>query len=97
MHCLAENRVWFFQADRPAGLPQLLVCHDLAGGYTEGGLKEGGDPAAQDYYISHAWRAIDSFVYFSHKFVTIPPWGWVAAAHQHGTKVWASLRLGPPM
>jgi mannosyl-glycoprotein endo-beta-N-acetylglucosaminidase len=38
------------------------------------------------YRLSH-WRCIDTFVYFSHHLVTLPPAGWVTAAHLHGTKV----------
>jgi endo-beta-N-acetylglucosaminidase D len=38
------------------------------------------------YRLSH-WRCIDTFVYFSHHLVTVPPAGWVKAAHLHGVKV----------
>ena len=34
---------------------------------------------------------IDTFVYFSHKLVTIPPYGWINAAHTHGVKVLGTL------
>ena len=45
----------------------------------------GGDMRSA-YRLSH-WRCIDTFVYFSHHLVTLPPTGWVKAAHLHGTKV----------
>lgn len=41
---------------------------------------------AAAYRLSH-WRHIDVFVYFSHHLVTIPPVGWIQAAHLHGVKV----------
>jgi Glycosyl hydrolase family 85 len=43
------------------------------------------------YRLSH-WRCIDTFVYFSHHLVTVPPAGWVKAAHLHGVKVSIWLR-----
>lgn len=40
----------------------------------------------QAYRFVH-WSGIDSFVYFSHHFITIPPPGWTAAAHTNGVSV----------
>lgn len=34
-----------------------------------------------------SWDQIDLFVYFSHHMVTIPPPGWVMAAHRNGVRV----------
>lgn len=39
-----------------------------------------------DYRFLH-WSAVDYFCYFSHKYVTIPPSGWLNAAHRHGVPV----------
>lgn len=33
------------------------------------------------------WSAVDYFCYFSHNYVTIPPSGWLNAAHRHGVPV----------
>lgn len=33
------------------------------------------------------YAGVDVFVYFSHHLVTIPPKGWIHAAHKHGVKV----------
>ena len=79
------------------GLPsrrRTLVCHDFKGGY-------GKDNAAfglilepytyeKDYRFFH-WDKCDLFVYFSHHFVTIPPVGWIAAAHRNGTPILGTL------
>ncbi|KAK3014089.1 hypothetical protein RJ639_009494 [Escallonia herrerae] len=66
--------------------PRMLVCHDMAGGYTnddkwvQGGANEGA------YAIWH-WYLMDVFVYFSHSLVTLPPPCWTNTAHKHGVKV----------
>lgn len=64
---------------------KLLVCHDLQGGYGDDSLVSGSTDPEQ--FALYAWHLIDSFVYFSHNLVTIPPPGWTAAAHLHGVKV----------
>ncbi|KAH8115639.1 glycosyl hydrolase family 85-domain-containing protein [Phellopilus nigrolimitatus] len=58
---------------------KLLVCHDYKGGYTEG-------PSSLAYTFNF-WDRCDTFIYFSHHRVTIPPPGWINAAHKHGVKM----------
>ncbi|KAL4447747.1 hypothetical protein ABPG75_004966 [Micractinium tetrahymenae] len=73
----------------PAPGPRLLACHDMAGGYGEDRLVQGGtDP---DFYVLRRWACLDTFVYFSHRLVTIPPPGWINAAHVHGVRVLGTL------
>ncbi|KAI8564297.1 hypothetical protein RHMOL_Rhmol03G0170100 [Rhododendron molle] len=68
-----------------ADRPRMLVCHDMAGGYTDDKWVQGGsNPEA--YAIWH-WYLMDVFVYFSHDLVTLPPPCWTNAAHKHGVKV----------
>ncbi|XP_021931966.1 cytosolic endo-beta-N-acetylglucosaminidase isoform X2 [Zootermopsis nevadensis] len=43
-----------------------------------------------EYRFFH-WAGIDTFVYFSHQLVTIPPPVWINSAHLHGTKVLGTL------
>lgn len=46
----------------------------------------------ENYTYRH-WLLTDIFVYFSHKFVTIPPLGWINAAHSHGVKILGKIIL----
>ncbi|KAF8164722.1 glycoside hydrolase family 85 protein [Crassisporium funariophilum] len=62
---------------------KLLVCHDYKGGYTE-------SPFARAYTFNF-WSTCDTFVYFSHQRVTIPPPGWISAAHRQGVKILGTL------
>ncbi|KAF5371992.1 hypothetical protein D9615_008138 [Tricholomella constricta] len=62
---------------------KLLVCHDYKGGYTE-------SPNAVSYTYNF-WSSCDAFVYFSHHRITIPPPGWITAAHRQGVKMLGTL------
>ncbi|KAG7089814.1 hypothetical protein E1B28_011463 [Marasmius oreades] len=62
---------------------KLLVCHDYKGGYTE-------SPHSFAYTFNF-WSLCDTFVYFSHYRVTIPPPGWISAAHRQGVKMLGTL------
>lgn len=73
------------QPGSPPDQPRLLVCHDLHGNYHQDALAQGSSDA--NYYKLTQWSCIDSFVYFSHALVTIPPPGWINAAHRNGVPV----------
>ncbi|KAJ7499715.1 glycosyl hydrolase family 85-domain-containing protein [Mycena latifolia] len=62
---------------------KLLVCHDYKGGYTESPFSIG--------YTFNFWYAADIFIYFSHHRVTVPPPGWITAAHRQGVKMLGTL------
>ncbi|SPP77983.1 cytosolic endo-beta-N-acetylglucosaminidase isoform X1 [Drosophila guanche] len=64
---------------------ELLVCHDMMGNYLEDRHFHSSEKY-DDYRFMH-WSAVDYFCYFSHKYVTIPPSGWLNAAHRHGVPV----------
>ncbi|KAH8824582.1 glycosyl hydrolase family 85-domain-containing protein [Flagelloscypha sp. PMI_526] len=67
----------------PSQHGKLLVCHDYKGGYTE-------KPDTMSYTFNF-WSACDTFVYFSHHRVTIPPAGWITASHRQGVKMLGTL------
>ncbi|KAH9928859.1 glycosyl hydrolase family 85-domain-containing protein [Fomitopsis serialis] len=62
---------------------KLLVCHDYKGGYTE-------TPSGLAYTFNF-WSYCDTFIYFSHHRVTVPPAGWINAAHRQGVKMLGTL------
>ncbi|KAJ8890084.1 hypothetical protein PR048_009591 [Dryococelus australis] len=61
-------------------LEDLLSAESLLLGFVNGSTKH-------DEYRFFHWAGIDTFVYFSHHFITIPPPVWVNAAHLHGVKI----------
>ena len=61
---------------------RIMVCHDMMGGYTQDKYPQGAN-ATSDYHFYH-WHLIESFIYFSHNFITIPPSTWTNAAHANG-------------
>ncbi|KAJ7618476.1 glycoside hydrolase family 85 protein [Roridomyces roridus] len=67
----------------PDARGKLLVCHDYKGGYTESPFSLG--------YTFNFWSSADIFIYFSHHRVTVPPPGWITAAHRQGVKMLGTL------
>jgi len=65
--------------------PKTLFCHDMAGGYLEDRFVQGS--GKYDAYRFYHWHLVDTFVYFSHHMITIPPPCWINAAHKHGVPV----------
>ncbi|KAG0227957.1 hypothetical protein BGW41_003581 [Actinomortierella wolfii] len=63
---------------------KVIVCHDMAGGYVEDAATQGNNYST--IYSIQSWRYIDTFIYFSHARVTIPPPCWTNAAHRNGVK-----------
>ncbi|KAI0052666.1 glycoside hydrolase family 85 protein [Auriscalpium vulgare] len=67
---------------------RLLLCHDFKGGYSE--------DASTLSYTFNFWPLIDTFVYFSHHRVTVPPPGWTSSAHRQGVKMLGTLIFEHP-
>ncbi|KAG0024932.1 hypothetical protein BGZ82_010304 [Podila clonocystis] len=60
----------------------VIVCHDMDGGYKEDAAPQGNDYS--EIYNIQYWSHIDTFIYFSHNRVSIPPPVWTNAAHRNG-------------
>ncbi|XP_075559810.1 cytosolic endo-beta-N-acetylglucosaminidase-like [Dermacentor variabilis] len=72
--------------------PRTIFCHDMGGGYNEDRFIHGCHE--RHVYRFHHWQIIDTFIHYSHHMVTIPPPGWISAAHKHGVKVLGTFILG---
>jgi hypothetical protein len=70
---------------------KVLHCHDMKGGYLSHSdeLSRGGTEFC--VYNFQYWQYLDYFIYFSHNRVTIPPPGWIEAAHKNGVKCFATF------
>ncbi|KAF2826447.1 hypothetical protein CC86DRAFT_29912 [Ophiobolus disseminans] len=72
----------------------VLLCHDYAGNYhdyesaQEPGLKE-------EMYSCDYLQFVDTFVYFSHKLVCVPPPTWTNTLHRNGVKALGAIILEP--
>ncbi|KAJ3113519.1 hypothetical protein HDU96_003301 [Phlyctochytrium bullatum] len=74
------------------GVQKVLVCHDYAGGYKMDAEVQGvTGETAKDQYSMQQWDLVDEFVYFAHERFSIPPPGWVNAAHRNGVFVYATF------
>ena len=62
--------------------PKTLLCHDMCGGYRDDRFVNGTNNP--EYFNFYHWAQIDTFVYFSHHLVTIPPVMWTNLAHRNG-------------
>ena len=68
---------------------KIIVCHDMAGGYKQDASVQGdSDPLI--YYTKY-WSLFDTFIYFSHSCITIPPVTWVNAAHKNGVSILGTI------
>ncbi|KAF7725441.1 hypothetical protein EC973_009615 [Apophysomyces ossiformis] len=62
--------------------PNMMLCHDMAGGYVEDYAIQGNNYST--IYNVQYWQYVDTFIYFSHNRVTIPPVVWTNAMHRNG-------------
>ncbi|KAL1474808.1 hypothetical protein MTO96_020453 [Rhipicephalus appendiculatus] len=72
------------------GEPKNMLLHDTAA-YQEDKYIYGSNKASS--YNFPLWQAIDTFVYYTDNMVSIPPPGWITAAHKHGVKVLGTFTL----
>lgn len=47
--------------------------------------------SSSDDFRFLSWHLVDTFVYFSHQLLTIPPIPWIFSAHRNGVEILGSL------
>lgn len=65
---------------------KLCVCHDYGSGHQEDRYYQGHAAVSDTLFQIFDWDLIDSFIYFSHDRLIVPPSTWIHVAHRHGTK-----------
>ncbi|KAF3926380.1 hypothetical protein AA313_de0203487 [Arthrobotrys entomopaga] len=73
---------------------KLLVCHDFKGGYLPYEDSQGIFSDKTVYTLEYL-HLISTFVYFSHRRVTIPPAPWINVMHKNGVRVLGTFLVEP--
>ena len=73
---------------------KTLLCHDYKGGYHD---YESVRPSLMDaeMYSCEYLQFVDTFIYFSHKLVCVPPPTWTNLLHRNGVKVLGTFIVEP--
>lgn len=64
---------------------RVLLCHDASGNYHEYESAQGAGLDTEQYNCERL-QHVDTFVYFSHKLLCIPPASWTNTLHRHGVR-----------
>lgn len=67
-----------------------MICHDIPGGHNEDPICFNDSSKSYAYRFNH-WQNIDTFIYFGHYRLTIPPTQWINTAHRNGVKILGTL------
>jgi endo-beta-N-acetylglucosaminidase D len=81
-------------ASNGAQKANVLICHDYSGNYHEyeSASAVGLDEEA---YCCEYLQYVESFVYFSHKLVCVPPPPWINSLHRNGVKALGTFLIEP--
>lgn len=73
--------------------PKVIFCHDYIYNFSEPILMETPLWDEMQFYTFPYWSLIDIFIYFSHKFLTVPPASWISACHQNGVMCLGTIMI----
>lgn len=77
-----------------SGKSNVMLIHDYAGGYKDYEACQGATVPERMYSCDY-FRYVETFVYFSHKLVSIPPPTWTNSCHRNGIKVLGTFLVEP--
>ncbi|KAF1835253.1 hypothetical protein BDW02DRAFT_578972 [Decorospora gaudefroyi] len=80
--------------DDGPGKANVLLIHDYSGNYHEYESVQG-IGVADDMYACEYLQHVDTFIYFSHKLVCVPPPTWSNTVHRNGVRVLGTLLIEP--
>jgi mannosyl-glycoprotein endo-beta-N-acetylglucosaminidase len=84
------NRAYLNDDESSGARSKFLVCHDMRNNYLEDRYFQGCLNVADCFSFYH-WNLIDTFIYFSHHLVTIPPESWINAAHENNCRIFGTF------
>ena len=73
---------------------KTILCHDFKGGYIDAEAVRP-YPAQQSTYSCNYLQSVDSFIYFSHHLVSVPPPSWTNCLHTNGVKSLGTFIMEP--
>lgn len=91
------NTPLFQRPGRESSLPRrsnVMLVHDYAGGYNDYEAFQGQNIEKELYSCSYL-NYVETFVYFSHRLVTIPPPTWTNTCHRNGVKILGTFIVEP--
>ena len=73
---------------------KVVLCHDYKGGYHD---YESARPNSikSEMYSQEYLQYVETFVYFSHKLVSVPPASWINLLHRNGVLVLGTFLIEP--
>lgn len=78
----------------PVAGPQLFIYHDMYGGYVPDVDLYPQGTSNPESFAFNFWQYVDSFSYFTHHWLAVPPPAWINAAHRNGVPMLGNL--SPP-
>jgi endo-beta-N-acetylglucosaminidase D len=72
----------------------VLICHDYAGNYHDHEAVQSIGVDEESYSCEYL-QFVDSFIYFSHKLVCVPPPTWINTLHRNGVRALGTLIVEP--